>query len=163
MPLAYFRDFCRSFSKRRQRPARPRLALESLEDRSLLSSTGLSPLEISSVVVKQAVVEEVASSRTTAVAGIEFAGVVAEFPASYASRMHASIDWGDGTQSPGSVVLTNQGDFSVLGRHTYSISGSYVLTITVTLEQDAVPGAGSQTGQNLMYVASLDFHGGEFA
>jgi hypothetical protein len=160
MPFSLFGNLCRSVSKPRQHPARPRLALESLEDRSLLSSSAFSSLEIAPVMInfdRQSAAQTVASSKITTVGGNEFAGVVAELAANDVSRMHASIDWGDGTRSPGSIVLTSQGDFSVFGRHTYASSGSYVLTITVTLDQDAQLVASPATPGDVIYLKSAEF------
>src|SRR5260370_40295448 len=50
----------------------------------------------------------------------------------------ATIDWGDGTTSPGTITGSN-GSFSVLGGHSYSDGGN------VTLSAGTVRAAGSAT------------------
>src|SRR5260370_17233447 len=42
----------------------------------------------------------------------------------------ATIDWGDGTTSPGTITGSN-GSFSVLGGHTYPDEGNFTLTPTI--------------------------------
>jgi hypothetical protein len=58
-----------------------------------------------------------------------------------AGDFSAAIDWGDGTTSPGMVVLSG-GTYRVLGSHTYGGAGHF--TVTVTLREDA-PGAAPTT------------------
>lgn len=65
-----------------------------------------------------------------------FSGVVAHFtdtdqqatPGSYS----ATIAWGDGTTSPGSVTAAAGGGFDVSGSHTWPDPGSYGTTVTVS-------------------------------
>jgi hypothetical protein len=52
-------------------------------------------------------------------------------PAAPASRFHASISWGDGATSTGTVT-GSAGSYSVSGTHTYSGAGPYVVMVTVT-------------------------------
>jgi hypothetical protein len=47
-----------------------------------------------------------------------------------AGSYHALIDWGDGTQSEGTIVLTDTG-FTVTGDHTYAAKGGFVITVTI--------------------------------
>jgi hypothetical protein len=49
----------------------------------------------------------------------------------------ATIDWGDGTNSPGLVTESN-GSGTVTGSHTYSIPNSYMVTSTVTDDDGGV-------------------------
>lgn len=42
-----------------------------------------------------------------------------------------TIDWGDGSTSPGTVTKTASGQFEVSGTHTYSVLGPYTITITI--------------------------------
>ena len=51
------------------------------------------------------------------------------------SDFTASINWGDATVSSGTVVSTGPGNFAVSGTHTYGVSGTF--TVTVTLTDDA--------------------------
>jgi hypothetical protein len=72
----------------------------------------------------------------TANEGQSFSGVIANFAdantASPASDFTATIDWNDGTTSPGTVVAADPslfhqtgGVFGVQGTHTYAIEGTY--------------------------------------
>ncbi|HET9188909.1 MAG TPA: hypothetical protein VFN80_13170, partial [Acidothermaceae bacterium] len=47
------------------------------------------------------------------------------------SDFSASIDWGDGTTSDGTVSATSGGGFSVAGGHTYAEEGSYTISVTI--------------------------------
>src|SRR5207245_579927 len=58
-----------------------------------------------------------------------------------ASNFSASIDWGDGTTSPGTITGPDQnGEFTVLGSHTYAEEGevevdavdAFPVTVTIT-------------------------------
>jgi hypothetical protein len=75
--------------------------------------------------------------------GQAFSGTVATFtdtnPANAALGLAATIDWGDGATSAGTVV-EQAGIFVVLGSHTYSDEGSFTATVTLT-----DPGAGTAT------------------
>jgi PKD repeat protein len=64
------------------------------------------------------------------------------YPANVAADMTATIDWGDGTTTPGAVVALGGGNFGVNGSHTYTKSGA--LTMTVTVSDDA-PGTATLT------------------
>lgn len=65
-----------------------------------------------------------------------FDGVVASFidtgtpdrPEHYS----ATIDWGDGTSTPGSIHQSETGAFVVVGTHAYEAFGRHVLTVTIT-------------------------------
>ncbi len=71
----------------------------------------------------------------TATEGANFAGVVASFtdvdPAGVAADYSATIAWGDGTSSPGTVSPVS-GGFSVAGSHTYGEEGSHAITVVIT-------------------------------
>jgi hypothetical protein len=74
-------------------------------------------------------------------AGIQYNLTVASFQDSnsslQASQFTATIQWGDGTQSSGTVVGGN-GTFSVQGTHTYAVDsidqpgGAYQVTVTIS-------------------------------
>jgi uncharacterized repeat protein (TIGR01451 family) len=70
----------------------------------------------------------------TAPARGRFSGSVATFtdgdPAGVPSDYSATIDWGDGHDSHGTVSASG-GHFTVTGAHTYALPGSYEVTTTV--------------------------------
>ena len=70
-----------------------------------------------------------------ATAGSPFTGPVATFtdadPAGTASDYSATIVWGDGSITPGSVSAAS-GGFAVTGTHTYAKTGSYSTTVSIT-------------------------------
>lgn len=66
-----------------------------------------------------------------------------------ASAFSATIDWGDGTTSPGTVVAVRGGrQFRVIGSHRYASPGSYSVSTTIT-QGPASPGT-SFTATNLI-------------
>ena len=52
-------------------------------------------------------------------------------PNATASDFTATIDWGDGTSTAGTVVAQSGGGFAVDGTHTYSDEGKYAITTTI--------------------------------
>jgi hypothetical protein len=62
--------------------------------------------------------------------GQPFTGTVATFFSSASGSFTASIDWGDGVTSTGTIAGSN-GNFSITGTHTYAEEGSYT-TATVS-------------------------------
>ena len=69
-----------------------------------------------------------------AVEGSEFSGVVAHFvvPLNQPQQgFSATIDWGDGTVTPGTIVALTPGVFDVVGTHTYQRLGQYRVPIVV--------------------------------
>jgi hypothetical protein len=75
-----------------------------------------------------------------------FNGTVATFsdadPAKTAASFTATIDWGDGTTSAG-TVSGGSGSFTVTGQHTYADEGAFSFTVTV-----AETGAGGATASS---------------
>ena len=71
----------------------------------------------------------------TAVAGEQFSGPVATFtdanPNAPVSDYTATIVWGDGNQSTGTVTAGPSGGFVVSGTHTYVKTGSYQTTVSI--------------------------------
>jgi uncharacterized protein (TIGR03118 family) len=75
---------------------------------------------------------------STIVAGAEgaaFSGVVASFGSNNvafpAGRFTATINWGDGSASSGTLVATGNGGFNVSGTHTFNDEGNFTVTITI--------------------------------
>ncbi|HVC92930.1 MAG TPA: DUF4214 domain-containing protein, partial [Pirellulales bacterium] len=67
------------------------------------------------------------------------------------SEFSATIDWGDGTTTPGTVVAPN---YSVVGTHTYGDEGSYTVHFTVSEGGGSASVAGSaKIGQELLPIA----------
>ncbi|HCT77064.1 MAG TPA: alpha-mannosidase, partial [Micromonosporaceae bacterium] len=77
--------------------------------------------------------QTVRGSDLTVPAGTQFSGPVATVldEDTAAEALSATIDWGDGSRSTGTVTGTG-GDYSVLGQHTYRRAGRYPVTITVS-------------------------------
>jgi hypothetical protein len=92
----------------------------------------------SATVHSTAHVSDMASTGTTtltAIAGSSLTGTVATFTDTNssltASSFSASIAWGDGTTSTGSISLS-AGTFSISGTHVYTAYGTYATTVTIT-------------------------------
>jgi hypothetical protein len=74
-------------------------------------------------------------SPVTATEGLAFNGAVASFadadPTATAAEYTATITWGDGSSSDG-TIQAGSGGFSVLGTHTYNEEGSYPIGVAIT-------------------------------
>jgi hypothetical protein len=67
-----------------------------------------------------------------ATAGVPISPVLASFDSDEsASQIRATIDWGDGTSSSGSIAPAAGGGFVVTGSHAYAAAGSYTANVTV--------------------------------
>jgi uncharacterized repeat protein (TIGR01451 family) len=75
-------------------------------------------------------------SALTATAGVAYDGVVASFtdsdPNGTAADYSATIDWGDGTSSAGTISANSQGGFDVSGNHTETLAKTYAISVTIT-------------------------------
>lgn len=73
----------------------------------------------------------------SATAGLQFGGTVATFTdpdtSGGAMAYSATIDWGDGTSSSGTVVTNQSGGFSVQGAHTWACCAAGSFTVKVTI------------------------------
>ena len=84
-------------------------------------------------------------SPISATEGTSFSGKVATFfdpdPKSTAAEYSATIDWGDGSSSPGTISQTGTSasgnSFEVDGAHTYAEEGSAKATVTITDRDNA--------------------------
>ncbi len=85
-----------------------------------------------------------------------FTGVVATFkpslPGIPASSFAATINWGDGVTSDGSIVISS-GRYQVVGTHTYPEGGNYPVVVTVMQS-----GGGTATGSGTVTVQGLPFN-----
>jgi hypothetical protein len=83
----------------------------------------------------------------TATAGAPFTGVVATFsdadPAGTVADFTATVTWGDGNVSPGSVSAV-LGGFAVTASNTYAAAGGYAVSVQV-LDQGGAGGAAGGT------------------
>jgi hypothetical protein len=95
----------------------------------------------------------------TPVEGAAFSGAVATFTDNYtnnvAADFTASIVWGDGTTTAGTVTLLG-GTATVSGNHTYVEQGA--LTYSITLADDA-PGTATSTASGTVNVADAAITG----
>ena len=88
-------------------------------------------------------------------AGLPFAAIVATFidanPFGIASDFTATINWGDGQSSTGSVRDDPLGGFEVSGSHTYATGGAFTTTVTVR-----ETGEGTHVGNATARVSTTD-------
>jgi hypothetical protein len=80
-----------------------------------------------------------------ATAGQAFTSIVATIigadSSATAGSFAATIDWGNGNTSPGSISADSNGGFDVSGTNSYAHSGSYTITVTVKDSSGATVGA----------------------
>jgi PKD domain len=71
-------------------------------------------------------------STVAATAGVPVSAVLDSFDSSDAAAdITATVDWGDGTGSSGTIVPAGDGAFTVAGSHSYAQPGTYTATVTV--------------------------------
>jgi hypothetical protein len=73
----------------------------------------------------------VTGTEGTAISGAAVATFTDANPDATASDFTATINWGDGSASPGTVVAQNGGGFAVDGTHTYAEEGHYTVGVTI--------------------------------
>jgi streptogramin lyase len=70
------------------------------------------------------------------IVGVPVTAVVATFTDANSSPnindFSATIDWGDGTTSAGTITSNGSGGFNVTGSHTYATADSYLTSVTIT-------------------------------
>lgn len=95
----------------------------------------------------------------TPVEGAAFSGAVATFTDNYtnnvAADFTASITWGDGTTTAGTVTLIG-GSATVSGNHTYVEQGAYAFSVTLS---DDAPGTATGTASGTVNVADAALTG----
>ena len=78
----------------------------------------------------------VAVQALSATEGTAFSGVVATFsdadPGAMISDYTATVNWGDGSSSPGTIGPNGSGSFTVSASHVFAEEGSPNVTVTVT-------------------------------
>jgi hypothetical protein len=105
-----------------------------------------------------------AGGSVKATAGAPFTGVVASFtdadPAGMANHYTATILWGDGTTSPGTITPDSRGGFAVTGTTTYAAAGSYTVTVGI---RDTGGSAVTATGTATVAVLGVNVKKGQTA
>jgi hypothetical protein len=106
---------------------------------------GLSASSMGTATVSEADVLSGSPVSFAAQSSVPFTGVVAVFTdantANVPSDFTATIDWGDGNTTPG-TVSGGGGTFTVSGTHTYATSGAFNVVVTLT---DDAPGTATAT------------------
>jgi RHS repeat-associated protein len=70
------------------------------------------------------------SAGGVATEGLQFSGTVATVQNPAAPPVSASIDWGDGTTSQGTISDNGNNTYRVSGQHTYAEEGTYTVLVT---------------------------------
>jgi hypothetical protein len=100
-----------------------------------VGSSKLTGIGKTTVTVNDAAMTATGKSLTTT-AGVAFNGVVASFtdadPNGTLTDYSATINWGDGTSSAGTVSANNSGGFDVSGNHTETVAKAYAVSVTIT-------------------------------
>ena len=104
---------------------------------SISDMGGATAIAISKAVVAGAALTPATSNTGfSAFQGTTFTGGVVEFtdanPNAPAGGFTATINWGNGNITPGNVLQLGGGLFQVTGSNTYSSTGSFPVTVTVT-------------------------------
>lgn len=96
----------------------------------------------------------------TAAYGTTFTGTVASFsdanPLSHPADFTATLDWGDGQTSAGTIAEGN-GTYNVTGSHTYAHSGKFVIETTVADDgvATAINGSALVDSPQALYVTAV--------
>jgi outer membrane protein assembly factor BamB len=99
----------------------------------------------------------VTATTFSATEGAPFNGIVASFTdnSSGAASDTATITWGDGSTSTGTVTANSSGGYNVTGSHTYAEEGARQVSLTVS----STNGSGTGTGAANVGDAVLSSHG----
>jgi hypothetical protein len=101
-------------------------------DGSTVSPGGTDPTTL--VAGDDVVLAEPGAGQATlaATAGVPTSPVLESFDSNdSASQITATIDWGDGTRSSGSIIPATGGGFEVTGSHSFALPGTYTAKVTV--------------------------------
>jgi hypothetical protein len=94
----------------------------------------------------------------SATEGVSFTGTVATFTdpdaSATAAEYSATIDWGDGSTSAGTVSGPTGGPFTVTGTHTYADEGSFTTSVTIT-DKDTASNTATVSGTATVADAAL--------
>jgi VCBS repeat-containing protein len=97
----------------------------------------------------------VAATNINPLVGLAFTASVATFtdanPFAKASDFAATVNWGDGQTSTGSIRFNPLGSFEVTGTHTYASGGTFTTTVTVR-----ETGEGTHRGSATARVSATD-------
>jgi hypothetical protein len=61
---------------------------------------------------------------------VAYSGAVVDFSVASTAGLTATIAWGDGTSSTGTIAAAASGGFAVSGTHTYGAAGNFTPTVT---------------------------------
>jgi hypothetical protein len=78
-----------------------------------------------------AVATSVSGTEGVAISGATVASFTDTNPNATASDFTATINWGDGTSTTGTVVAQTTGGFAVDGTHTYADEGKYTVDVSI--------------------------------
>jgi 6-phosphogluconolactonase (cycloisomerase 2 family) len=129
---------------------------------SIEDGTGTSSVTATSTAtVGEGDVLTASGSSISATAGAGFTGTVATFTDTYqvnpSSDFAATIDWGDGHTSAGTVSGSN-GAFTVQGSHTYAAAGNFTVKVQVS-DQDGTATASATSTATVAPSDTLSAHG----
>jgi PKD repeat protein len=128
------------------------------DDFSRVFATGLAVASLGKVAVLKET-ESASGVSVSATEGHSFSGTVAHLTdsdtAAKPSDYSASINWGDGTTTSGTVA-GNPSNFIVTGSHTYAEEGTYKVTVTITDTADNPPN--TTTASSTAKVADAALH-----
>ncbi len=102
---------------------------------NVISLGGARASAVSTITVNPAPINPTASNSIASVAGQTFGGVVGsftQFPLTPASAFTATIDWGNGDTTPGTVTSAADGSFVVSGTEIFKGAGQFAVNVTVT-------------------------------
>ena len=75
------------------------------------------------------------------------------------ARYTTTIDWGDQSGTDSGTVVCGDGNFQVIGAHTYNDSGSFQISVTVTDTVDTQTATGTDTATATITDADLEYDG----
>ena len=90
----------------------------------------------------------------TATEGQSFSGTVATFSGNASQASGATITWGDGQTTSGTITDNGDGTYSISGTHTFADEGAYDLNVSVTVAgSGSLSAAGPVTVQDAVLTA----------